>query len=261
MERLAITVCQPDISQHVILASKYNVGIEIQAYGYDPNLLDSGWQALVNEHKAQLRGFEGEIALHGAFYDMNSASTDEKVAGLARERYLLSLRVAAELGGHNVIFHANYFPLIRHPDYLPTWTDRQVAFWGELVEEARRLDLVIALENMWEPAPGLIARVLEQVDSPHLAACLDVGHVHLYSDSLPFSAWLDRLRERLVHCHINNNRGEYDKHLPLDVEGGIVDYDVVLPMLRALSPPPLICLEMDELDDLERSLRYLGLRA
>jgi len=258
MDRLAITACQPDIAQHIALAREHCLGIEIQIYGYDPNLLDGDWRALVAKHKTLLRQLEGEIALHGAFYDMSSASSDAQIVTVTRERYHTNLQIAAELRACHVVFHANYFPVIRHPDYLPDWTERQVVFWSALAEEARRLGLTIALENMWEPEPGIIATVLEQVNSPHLAACLDVGHVYLYSDSLPFSTWLERLQGRLVHCHINNHHGHHDEHLPLDVEGGVIDYQAILPLLRALPRPPLICLEMDDLDYLRRSLRYLG---
>ncbi|HEC34695.1 MAG TPA: hypothetical protein ENI37_08305, partial [Chloroflexi bacterium] len=175
MERLAITTRARDITQHVAFAREHHVGIEIQIYGYDPNLLDGDWRALVIRHKALLRNFEGEIALHGAFYDMYSASVDKRIAAVTRERYLLNLRIAAELGACHVVFHANYLPALHHPDYLVGWTRRQVVFWNDLAEEAQRLGVVIVLENMWEPEPGIIAGVLEQVDSPHLAACLDVG--------------------------------------------------------------------------------------
>lgn len=259
MKRLAITTSQPDITQHLALARKYNVGIEIQVYGYDPNLLDSGWRDLVTEHKRLLRGFEGEIALHGAFYDMNSSSVDKRIVDLTRQRYLLNLQIAAELGARNIVFHANYFPLVHNPSYLLKWTEQQVTFWSELAEAARRLDRVIALENMWEPRADIIARVVEEIDSSHLGACLDVGHVYLYSeDSQTFPTWLERLKHDLVHCHINNSHGVYDEHLPLDAQGGIVDYDEVIPELESLPIPPLVCLEMERLEDLERSLRYLG---
>ncbi len=258
MERLAIATSQLDISQHVAFAREHNVGVEIQVYGYDTTLLDGDWRTVLTQHKKSLRGFPGEIALHGAFYDMNSASYDQRIASLTRERYTLNLHIAAELGARNVVFHVNYLHVIRNPGYLRDWTRRQVEFWNSLVGEAQRAGLVIALENMWEPKPGIIARVLEEVDSPHLGACLDVGHAHLYSDSLPFTAWLERLQDRLVHCHINNNRGLYDEHLPLDIEDGVVNYRVVLPLLRALPQSFLISLEMDSLDYLKRSLRYLG---
>jgi len=101
--------------------------------------------------------------------------------------------------------------------------------------------------------------VLDQVDSPHLCACLDVGHFYLFSDYLPLERWIKHISHRLVYCHLNNHRGSYDEHLPLDFPGGVIDYDKdVLPLLRALSPPPALMLEMDEIEYLESSLRYLG---
>lgn len=257
MNRLAITTREADISRYVALASEYQTGIEIQIYGYNPDLLDGDWPSLVAQHRRALHGFTGEIALHGAFYDMNSASADSHITRLTEERYRASLRVAAELGACHTVFHVNYLPLIQHPAYLPDWTRKQVAFWGTLVEEARRLGLIIALENMWEPEPGIIAAILEEVNSPCLRACLDVGHVYLYSDSLPFPEWLKRLRNWIVHCHANNHRGQYDEHLPLDIEGGAVDYSAVLPLLSELPSSPLVSLEMEHIEDLERSLRYL----
>ncbi len=258
MERLAIATHELDIRQHVALAREHGVGIEIQVYGYDPNLLDGNWRSAVADHRAALRGFEGEIALHGVFYDMNSASLDHRIAALTRERYSTNLQVAAELGACNVVFHVNYLHVIRNPDYLEDWTRRQVDFWSDLIQLAERLNLVIALENMWEPEPGIILNVLKQVQSPHLGTCLDVGHAHLYSESLPFAAWLEQLQGWLVHFHMNNNRGLYDEHLPLDAEGGIVDYGAVIPLIEALPRPPYVSLEMNNLKYLERSLRYLG---
>jgi sugar phosphate isomerase/epimerase len=258
MNRLAITTRELDISRHVALASQYQTGIELQVYGYNPDLLDGDWRSLVASHREALRGFTGEIALHGAFYDMNSASADSRITALTAERYRASLRVAAELGARHTVFHANYLPFIQHPSYLPEWTRKQVAFWDALTEEARRLGLIIALENMWEPEPDIIAAVLEEVNSPHLRACLDIGHVYLYSNSLPFPDWLKRLGNWVVHVHANNHRGHYDEHLPLDVEGGAIDYSAVLPLLSELPSPPLVSLEMEHTEDLERSLRYLG---
>ena len=207
MDRLAITTFQQDITPHIALAREHQVGIEIQVYGYKPNLLDGDWQPLVAQHKALLRGFAGEIALHGAFYDMNSASEDNRIVAITRERYLLNLQIASELGAEHVVFHANYLHVIRHPNYLLYWTKRQVDFWSKMAIEAQRLGVFIALENMWEPNPDIIANVLDQVDSAHLGACLDVGHAHLYAEDSPFINWVERLQDRLIHCHINNNLG------------------------------------------------------
>ncbi len=257
MDRLAIATHETEIAPYVALASRFHVGLEIQAYGYHPDLLDEGWRDLLARHRRVLRSFEGEIALHGAFYDMASGSIDPQVVDLTRRRYLLNLHIAAVLGARHVVFHANFLPFIRRPEYLPDWVRRQVDFWGNLLEEAERLGLVVALENMWEPSPEIIARVLEEVDSPRLGACLDVGHVYLYADSLSFTRWLDRLEGWIVHCHINNHRGQYDEHLPLDAPGGLIDYRVIYPRLHSLPRSPLISLEIEGLENIERSLRFL----
>lgn len=257
MERLAIATHRPDIAPYIALARDYGVGIEIQVYGYHPDLLDGDWPSLVAQHRQLLKGFEGEIALHGAFYDMSSASEDPQIVRITRERYALCLRIAAELGARHVVFHTNYLPWLRNADYLRRWTRRQADFWAEMSREAERLGVIVALENMWEPSPDIIGRVLDWVDSPFVAACLDVGHAYLYSDSLPLSAWIARLRDRLAHCHINNHRGIEDEHLALDAAGGVINYSLVLPILFTLPTSPLITLEMDRLEDLERSLHFI----
>nr|HID13503.1 hypothetical protein [Anaerolineae bacterium] len=262
MERILLATYQRDITRHYELAQAHGVGLELQVYGYDTDLLDSGWRELLDQHKALLQDFEGELAVHGAFYDLSPASRDRRIVALTRERYTLNLDIAAELGARHLVFHTDFLPVVRHPAYRPRWTERQVDFWGPMAEEAAKRGVVIALENMWESEPGVIGDVLEQVDSPHLCACLDVGHVYLFSDYLPLETWVERIGHRLVHCHLNNHRGFYDEHLPLDFRGGVIDYKRdVLPLLRALPNQPAFSLEMDDLEHLERSLRYLGYRS
>ncbi|MGD1994041.1 MAG: sugar phosphate isomerase/epimerase family protein [Anaerolineae bacterium] len=259
MERILLATYQRDITRHYELAQAHRAGLELQVYGYDTDLLDSGWRELVGQHKGLLQDFEGEIAIHGAFYNLSPGSRDGRVAALTRERYMLNLDIAAKLGARTVVFHTDFLPIVRNPVYRPTWTERQVEFWLPMTEEAAAREVVIALENMWEPDPGIIGDVLDQVDSPHLCACLDIGHVYLFSDYVPLETWVERVSDRLVHCHLNNHRGFFDEHLPLDFPGGVIDCKRdVLPLLRALSNQPALVLEMDEIEYLERSLRYLG---
>jgi len=264
MESLLLATYQRDITRHYELAQAHGAGLELQVYGYDTDLLDHGWRQVLDQHKALLKNFEGDIAIHGAFLDMSPASADKRVVALTRERFMLNLDIAAELGARTVVFHTQflpqvYRPVIGGPDYRVRWTRGQVEFWGTMVEEAAKRELVIALENMWEPNASIIGDVLDQVDSPHLGACLDVGHVYLFSDYLPLKMWIDQLSHRLVHCHLNNHKGTFDEHLALDLPGGVIDYNRdVLPLLRALPNPPALVLEIDEIEYLESSLRYLG---
>jgi sugar phosphate isomerase/epimerase len=259
LKRILLATYQRDIAGHCELAQAHQAGLELQVYGYDTDLLDSGWREMVAVHKALLRDFQGELAIHGAFYNLSPASPDRRIVALTRERYLLNLDIAAELGARNVVFHTDFLPIVRNPVYRPDWTKRQVEFWVPMAEEAAQRGVVVALENMWEPEAGIICDVLDQVDSPHLGACIDVGHVYLFSDYVPLETWIERMSPRLVHCHLNNHRGFFDEHLPIDFPGGVIDYkQAVLPLLNALPNPPALVLEMDELDYLEKSLRYLG---
>lgn len=264
MERILLATFQKDISKHYELAQAHGTGLEIQVYGYDSDLLDSGWRQVLDQHKALLQDFTGELAIHGAFIDMSPGSIDQRIVALTRERFIMNLDIAAELSAHTVVFHTNflpqvYRPVVGGPDYLITWTRGQIEFWGPMAEEAAQRGIVIVLENMWEPEPDIIGSVLDEINSPHLGACLDVGHFYLFSDYLPLKRWIKQISHRLVYCHLNNHRGSYDEHLSLDFPGGVIDYDAdVLPLLRALPNSPALVLEMDEIEYLESSLRYLG---
>ncbi|MCP4535840.1 MAG: sugar phosphate isomerase/epimerase [Chloroflexi bacterium] len=264
MESILLATFQKDISQHYELAQAHNAGLELQAYGYDSDLLDGDWRQLLDQHKVLLRDFTGELGIHGAFIDMSPGSMDQRIFALTHERFILNLDIAAELGARTVVFHTNflpqaYRPVVGGPDYRVTWTQGQIEFWGPMAEEAAQRGVVIVLENMWEQEPDIIGDVLNQVDSPHLCACLDVGHFYLFSDYLPLERWINQISHRLVYCHTNNHRGSYDEHLSLDFPGGVIDYNgQVLPLLRALPNPPTLVLEMDEIEYLESSLRYLG---
>ena len=260
MESVLLATHRRDINQHCELAEAHGVGLEIQVYGYEPNLLDGGWRELLDQHHAALRGFAGDLAIHGAFYDLAPGSVDHRASALARERYVLNLEIAAELGARHVVFHTDFIPIVPSPAYRDGWTARQVAFWGRLVEEAASRDLIIVLENMWDSAPDIIGDVLDQVDSNHLCACLDVAHFYLYGRDVSLQNWIARIAHRLVHCHLNNHHGRYDEHQPLDSAGGVIDYrQDVLPQLARVPNPLWLVLEMDQLEYLERSLRYLGL--
>lgn len=246
-ERLA------DLPGHLELARKHELGLELQEF-HNPDILDNDWRSVVREYRAHLNGFDGELTLHGAFIDLISGSPDKRVAALALERYLQNLDIAKELGAHLIDFHANYVSLVDHPSYLPGWENRQVDFWGPLAEKATELDITFVLENMWEPDPCIIRRVLDRIDSTHLKACLDVGHAVLYSN-LPINTWIDELGDQLVYVHLHNNHGTIDEHLAFG--DGILDFPELLDTLRALPDPPLFTLEMPNLDVIKASLPYL----
>jgi sugar phosphate isomerase/epimerase len=254
MDRVLIS-CErfADLPAMLALAESAGLGLELQEFGNDPDLLDGAWRSQVQRYRKALSGFSGELALHGAFLDMYPGSPDRSVVKLAREHFQTNLIIAAELGAHIIDFHANFLPLIDDPHYMPGWIERQIAFWSDLAPEAMQVGVTMVLENMWEPDPIILRRVVEAVDSPFLRSCIDVGHACIYS-KLRVVDWIETLKPYLTYTHLHNT----DVHLSFGT--GVLDMRDVLDHLRHILPtPPILCLELPTLADIKASLSFLNL--
>jgi len=256
MDRALITIEHfDDLAEHLAVAHKHGIGLELQEFS-DPNVLDGDWRGLLDRYARALDGFSRPLALHGPYIDLVSGSPDMRLVALTRERYLHNLEIGRELGVQYIDFHANYLPLVDHPSYLPGWVERQVAFWMPITEQAAQYNITLLLENMWEPEPAIICRILNRIQSPYLQACLDVGHAVLYS-RLPVSVWINELDGYLVYAHLHNNHGTTDEHLAFG--DGVIDFPELLDLLRKLPHPPVFSLELPTLEAIKSSLAYLHL--
>lgn len=254
MDKVLLACDHYNFEECLELANERGLGLEIQTFAY-PDALDNHpeW---VDFYEQRLRDFEGERSMHGAFMDMTSASLDPRIVAVARERYSQNLEIAARLDVHTIVFHANYLTNMRNIPFRRGWTERQTQFWGRIAETAGQMGIRLALENMWEYDPAIIGDVLRQVKSPWLITCLDVGHVHLFSE-VPFKNWLTDLNGHIQYTHLNNNGGRVDEHRGFD--DGVLDYKTILPMLRSLPTPPMMSLEIESAAAMRRSLPYLDL--
>lgn len=254
MHQIAIAAKHYNIEACCQLAARYGAGVEIQSFAFPPLLHMDDWTDQVGAYQRWLGNVPGPVSLHGAFMDMAPGSPDPRFKEVTYQRTIQALNTATDLGADTVVFHANFIAPIRDKTYRDGWTERMVTFFGPVAEYAEQLGIQIALENMWEFDPAIIRVVLEGVASPALNACLDVGHAHLFS-TLPFRDWLDDLREWIVYIHMNNNYGDIDVHMGLD--DGVMDYEAILPQLMQLPHTPRFVLEIEEVDDIQRSLEYL----
>ncbi len=258
MDRVLITVERfADLAEHLQVAQKHGLGLELQEFA-EPNVLDGDWRSLLDGYRQALSGFPNMLTMHGPYIDLVSGSPDKRLVQLTRERYMHNIEIGRELGAKYIDFHANYLPLVDHPSYLPGWLERQVTFWTPLAELGERYNIILLLENMWEPDPSIITKILDRINSPYLEACLDVGHASLYS-RLPISAWIKSLGRHLIYTHLHNNHGDADEHLAFG--DGVLDFPELLDMLRNLPHPPLFTLELPALDLIQSSLPYLQLSA
>jgi sugar phosphate isomerase/epimerase len=254
-DRVLLSASPGNISDVLEVVSEYQLGIELMAFAM-PDLLDTYWHEKVEEYQRLLAPVRGMITLHGPFFDMAPGSLDKRINALTMERYQHALRIAAELNASVVVFHANFIASLRNEEYRTGWTRRNIEFFRDIADYAAERGVMVAMENMWEFDPEILGDVLSAVDHPHLRACLDVGHAHLFSD-VPFETWLATLEPWIIHTHLNNNDGLLDIHRAFP--DGILDYGRLLPRLRALPNHPSMTLEMDNTGDMLASLPFFGI--
>ncbi len=258
MSKVHIAPSRKDIARHLELALAHGCGLELQAFA-NPEVLDDSWQALLKDYKTLLKDFPGTISCHGAFFDMYAASFDPRVVALTRQRYLLNLDIAAEVGASQVVFHTNFLPMIRTEFYRHEWLKNQRDFLLGLEPEAAQRGINIAIENMWDPDPYLLAQLFDELPVPHIGACLDVSHAYLYrlNRQQTIESWMETLQPYVIHVHMNNTRGVIDEHLALNAPGGALDYTMLLPLLAALERDPILVVEIDEPAAAEQSLHFV----
>lgn len=259
-DRVFLTADRNNVEEVIDLASDYGLGVEVMAFAY-PDVMDGNWEHELSIYRTILRRVRGGLTLHGPFMDMVSGSPDARINEVCATRYRHAMHITADLGSELVVFHANFIGSLHNVQYREGWHIRNVDFWGQMAEYAERQGVTIALENMWEFDPSIIGDILREVNHPHLKACLDTGHAHVFGDEqFSLQNWIDELTPWLVHTHMNNNNGIIDEHHGFDWAEGVLDYHDILKRIRALDAPPNIVLEMWSAIDMERSLPYLELR-
>lgn len=242
-----ILLCDWDNFKYVgSIARKNNVGIEFQSF-CEPEILDNPKQTIL-EHQA----YKDVVyrTMHGAFYDLCPGSFDPLVREVARKRVLQSLEVAEELSICDVVFHHGYVPNTSSPE---EWARRSVEFWKSILEQTPER-IRLHLENVFEDTPSVIKRLIDQVNSPRLGICLDIGHTHAFSETSVFE-WIETLGSRISYVHIHDNNGKKDEHLA--IEDGCIPIKRVLDAIETQSNETLWALEQALEDDLIRSFEWI----
>src|SRR5262249_22888100 len=180
-DRIVLGTNRKNFFDCLALAQEKGVGLEIQAFAY-PETLDGDWEGLVSTYRQAVTDLPGEVTMHGPFLDMASGTSDPLIRNVVRRRVSHAMEIASMLEVRTIVFHAKFIASIGTDFYRLEWTEREIFFWGEMADRAEELGLTLALENMWEHSPNLIGDVLQQVNSPSLRACLDVGHAILFSE-------------------------------------------------------------------------------
>lgn len=186
--------------------------LEIQDFVL-PDNLDYFAEDIIKQYQKLLKDFQGTLSLHGPFKELFPSSMDYHVQKLAYRRFARALYFGKELGCRMMVVHSCFNPLFKYEDYAENWLENTTRFWDGFLPLCQREKIKIVLENVWDPSPELIKRLLETFNDPIFRACLDTGHAHI-SSRLTLELWIRLLGEHLAHLHVHDNCGVDDEHLP-----------------------------------------------
>ena len=129
------------------------------------------------------------------------------------ERILRSMQVCRVLGIRNLVVH----PLqhLYYPENAQYLFDANIDFYKSLMPYAEEYGVRICTENMWQydvnrkfiigsvcADPDEFCAMIDQVGSPYLVGCLDVGHAALTGWNIPaFIRKMGKNRLQALHIH------------------------------------------------------------
>lgn len=185
----------------------------------------------------------------GIGFDMNCPLENLRRQMILRHR--LYLNIASEFGVDTMTIHTgndHHYPDIPenvHYDNIRRTLD-------ELLPEAEKCGVVIAMENIWfrVNTPDKILMLKKEYDTPFLGLCYDSGHANLLDKGRYFAGgivrkcwgevglaeqilWedqaLEKMQTEIVCCHLHDNDGITDQHC---MPGkGTLDWQKIVPQL------------------------------
>lgn len=199
------------------LAKQYRAAFEYHDF-YNPYVLDN--EREIAKRIAVYQSMDRDSShdtLHGAFLDITVHSSDPLIQRISRQRVNQSLQIASRLGCKGVVFHTNYIANFNHPDYIAGWVEENARFFRRMATAFPNIHLY--MENMFDTTPFILKTLAEEMaDCPSFGICLDVAHAYL--SHTPLEEWIYELSPFIRHIHMNDNRKDYDAHLPIG-EGDI----------------------------------------
>jgi sugar phosphate isomerase/epimerase len=218
-------------------------GIELQSYGMVGIQSERDWETRFTLHKAICTQFQGTIAVHGPFIGMEYAHIDHLIRDVVIRRLDMTFDVAVKLKASRVVLHSGYkaeIDLFKLQDY---WLKRCVEFWQREIRRWADAGIVIVLENDTEKLPDLLVRLVNEVDTPFLGLCMDIGHQHLFSE-LDALEWVRRMDNRLFHIHLHDNDRTDDSHW--SIGRGTIDFEPFYTAIMRHVPQVTISLEVED---------------
>lgn len=178
-------------------------------------------------------------------------------------RHKMAIRLCHTFGVTSMAFHTgNTFRSIFGDYTLDDYYAMLIRSLEELLPDAEKYGVVLALENQWTPLnqSAYLLKAVKHFNSPYLGLCYDSGHAFLIQNckNVPemnsvSAIWDDlgipvvcekdlisQFQPYLINCHLHDNNGLTDQHQPPGT-GSIPDWPHIMEMIT--TAPRLQCVQ------------------
>lgn len=191
--------------------------------------------------------------VHAPFMDLNPGSLERMLRDATMHRFGQVLDAAQILRPEVMVFHPG-FDRWRYGEATAQWLDFSVTAWRTVLDRAKDIGTVIAVENIFEEEPSTLKALLDAIDDPVFGHCFDVGHWNLFR-KVGMEQWFEALGERIVEVHIHDNSGTRDDHAPPGE--GAIDFGLYFRLMERYAPDAAYTIEAHSKAHLESSLEVL----
>jgi len=235
------------LAEHLEYAIRHRVNPEVFLSADSLDTLV--WEELAS-HASVLHEAGLATTIHAPFMDLNPGAIDSSIREATRNRIRQVMCAAELLRPRVIVVHPGYDDL-HYGDNSLVWLKNSIEFWREFVPQARELGTILAVENIFEKEPSTIKALLDAIDDPSFRHCFDVGHWNMFK-TVTMEEWFSELGPYIAECHIHDNNGRSDEHLP--VGEGSIDFAGFFPLLTSYAPEAIWTIEAHSTERLQRAL-------
>ena len=250
--RRKVHISLPFVMFDQFLPEALKLGLSLEV-GLDHQALDL-YQAHDFRQAARILKREKiNLSVHAPFCDLSPGAFDGLVRKASLKRLEEALRIARYFEPRVVVFHSGYHPGY-HRERQEKWLELAREGLETLIPLAEKWNLKLALENVFEPGPELLTRIVEEISSPLLGYCFDAGHAYAFAKS-SWKPWLTSFEKRLFEIHVHDNDGTWDDHLPPGK--GRIPFREIFSFLAEKGLKPVVTFEAHRAEDVLPGLLYL----
>jgi sugar phosphate isomerase/epimerase len=229
------------------------MGLQPEIY-INADVLDSPPVSQLKQVERVLRLNKLGCTVHAPFMDLSPGAVDKRIRRLSLERIVGLVRMVAELAPQVIVVHPGYDDL-HYGDSQDLWFQNSLETWHTVLEEAQKHKLRLALENIFDKTPLLLAKLIKTLNSQFFGHCFDIGHFNLFAD-YPLADWFDFLGPHLFELHLHDNNGIKDEHLGLGE--GSIDLRMIFGELKIRNLEPILVIEAHTEKQALLSLERIG---